>query len=73
MFLAMDLFKHWKEDLRQVVVILVIMTTIEAVLQKGPYSLIQIIQETAMNVLAAYTVLFLIHKWRERNVNKKQL
>ena len=51
---------NWKKDLTQAVTLIIIFTTVEILLQKGPYSVLEILWSTSLTVIVAFFILFTV-------------
>ena len=51
---------NWKKDLTQAVTLIIIFTTVEILLQKGPYSVLEILWSTSLAVIGAFFILLTI-------------
>jgi hypothetical protein len=61
-----------KKDAIQVGSVVVVVTIIEVLLQKGPYSLIDIIADTTLTGLLAFILIVIIRAFLEAKRKKKQ-
>ena len=51
---------NWKKDLTQAVTLIIIFTIVEILLQKGPYSVLEILWSTSLTVIVAFFILFTV-------------
>lgn len=63
---------EWKRDLKQILIAVFAIFVIEVLLQKGPYSIIEIFVSTALTGFVGYFILTVIGRFLEsKQKNKK--